>query len=250
MEFAPIPAPLYQRIFAVLSQRIRQGEVSPGSQLPTEDALKSEFGVSKATIRHAVDELVARGLVVRRQGSGTFVAERLESEQRAFVGSLTDLITGTPQLPVDRIQVEEQVPFPTQVRSALLMERESGMVYRTRRLLDDVPFVYAVHYISPSIETIVSQQTLAKRGLLTVLKRAGVELDGAEQSVSAQLADADVARELEVELGSAVLFVRRVLRSMNGPVDCLYCWYRGDLYEWQSQLALSWDGTNVVATPI
>lgn len=250
MTFAPIPAPLYQRVFAVLSQRISLGEYAPGSRLATEDELRAEFDVSKATIRRAVDELVARGQVVRRQGSGTYVREAGATAPARFVGTMADLIEGTPQLPVLDVVVDECVLFPPAVREALGVVEERGTVYRTRRLLGEVPFVYAVHYVAPSIADVVTESSLHGEGLMSLLHRAQIELTGAEQSVSAQLADAEVADRLNVELGAAVLFVRRVLESPDGPVDCLYSWYRGDLYSWNSRLDLEITDDGIRVTPM
>lgn len=251
MSFTPIPAPLYQRIFAVLSQRISQRDYAPGSRFATEDELTEEFGVSKATIRRAVGELVARGYLERRQGSGTFVQKATpDGAGDGFVGSIADLITGTPQLPVRDVRIETRVPFPASVREALGMSASEGTVYKTTRLWGEVPFVYAVHYVAPAIEAVVSQADLAKEGLLSLLHRKDVALVGADQTVSAHLADAEVADQLNIELGSAVLFVRRVLYSPDGPVDCLYSWYRGDLYRWNSRLTLDVTEHGLRVTPV
>lgn len=251
MTFSPIPAPLYQRIFAVLSQRISSGEYAAGARLATEDELRAEFEVSKATVRRAVDELVARGLVVRRQGSGTFVREVAEESADGFVGTLADLIVGTPQLPLKEVEVAEGVPFPRSVQQALGTDAPDGIAYRTTRLWGDKPFVYSVHYVSPLIEDVVSRAGLVAEGLLQVLHREQIQVSGASQTVSAQLADVEVAKQLNIGLGAAVLCVQRILYSSHGPIDCMHSWYRGDLYQWSSELSVELvDGRLVVAPPL
>mgnify|MGYP003331229246 CR=1 FL=1 len=65
--------PLYQQIRNILIDRIQSGMWSPGCQIPPEPALANEFGVSIGTIRHAVDTLVAEGIIDRHSGSGSFV---------------------------------------------------------------------------------------------------------------------------------------------------------------------------------
>ncbi|WP_055592529.1 GntR family transcriptional regulator [Streptomyces hirsutus] len=239
MTFTPIPAPLYQRIFAVLSQRIGQGGYAPGSRFATEDELVAEFGVSKATVRRAVGELVARGQLIRRQGSGTYVrGSGDDPAARGFVGSIGDLIRGTPQLKVLDVHVEEDVRFPASVRQALGTDAETGTVYRTRRLWGDQPFVYSVHYVGPTVAAVLGRAELAEEGLMSLLRRENVEMSEAEQTLSARLADVEVADRLNIGLGAAVLFAERVLRSPSGPLDCLHSWYRGDLYRWQARLAV------------
>lgn len=69
------PMPLYHQVSSVLRQRMISGDYEAGRKLPTEDELIAEFGVSKATVRQAVGELVASGLVSREQGGGTFVLQ-------------------------------------------------------------------------------------------------------------------------------------------------------------------------------
>ncbi|CAM5441338.1 GntR family transcriptional regulator [Streptomyces hirsutus] len=73
---------------------------------------------------------------------------------------------------------------------------------------------------------------------MSLLRRENVEMSEAEQTLSARLADVEVADRLNIGLGAAVLFAERVLRSPSGPLDCLHSWYRGDLYRWQARLAV------------
>lgn len=243
MQHTPLPAPLYHRVFGVLYQRIRQGEYPVGTALASEDSLAAELSVSKATIRKAVDELVVRGLIVRRQGKGTFVRRAsAEDAGEVFVGSFMDLISGTPGMPVRDVSIETGVRIPEAVRAELGLAGEAGTVVRNRRTVGGVVFVLSTHYLSPAIAAFANDPRLRTEGLLTVLHEGGVALTGAEQSVSAQLADVDVAAALEIDLGAAVLFSKRILESADGPVDVLHSWYRGDLYEWRSRLSIGKDG--------
>src|SRR5579859_7256994 len=69
-----VAAPLYKEVKRVLTHSLAQGEWQPGKALPSEGRLAQRYGVSIGTLRKAIDELVAEGVVVRRQGSGTFIA--------------------------------------------------------------------------------------------------------------------------------------------------------------------------------
>src|SRR5436309_3505643 len=70
-----LPVPLYHQLKTVLLERLRSGHWQPNDQLPTEDELGTQFGVSKATVRQALRDLAQAGLVRREQGRGTFVAD-------------------------------------------------------------------------------------------------------------------------------------------------------------------------------
>lgn len=234
-------APLYQRVFGALYQRIREGVYAPGQQLETEESLMAEFGVSKATVRQAVGELVARGLVVRQQGRGTYVSEKgAEEPEHRFSGSLTDLVLGTKHMTLRDLHVERDVTFPVQVRRALGMEGETGTVIRRRREMDGLVFAYTVQHLAPGIEALVTAEKLQEVGLLTLLHRNGMNLTGARQFIRAELADVDVASRLEVDLAAPVLFAERLLVSGQGPVEVVRGWYRGDLYRWTARFRFEW----------
>lgn len=109
--------PLYRQLKHILERRIRQGGYAPGQQLPTEESLCCEYGVSRITVRHALRELVVQGLVFRKPGNGTFVKHclpgaaslRASVPEEQWVG----LMNKAFQICKDRQQVEE---FQTEVQ--------------------------------------------------------------------------------------------------------------------------------------
>ncbi|MET7541414.1 GntR family transcriptional regulator [Streptomyces sp. NPDC005507] len=227
--------PLYQRVYAVLLQRISEGEYGPGSALPAEARLSEEFSVSVATIRKALDEMVRRGYVVRRRGSGTYVnADAVRPASDVFVGTIDDLLSETPQFPVHDIRVAPHIRFPQDVREEFGPGVEAGMTLRTRRRSGETIFVYSLHYVSPLLEPEVTERELGTEGMMALLRRRGIEITAVEQTMSAVLADVEVARELGVAVGSPLLLARRVLRTAAGPVDVTRIWYRGDMYRWRA----------------
>src|SRR5438876_2061473 len=73
------PVPLYHQLEQDLLERIRTGEFGPGDALPTEGGICAQYGVSRITVRRALDALIAQGLIIRRRGVGSFVAQRREA---------------------------------------------------------------------------------------------------------------------------------------------------------------------------
>lgn len=236
-SYRPLPVPLYQRIFGVLHQRIENGIYPAGEQLRTEVELAEEFQVSKGTIRQALAVLAERGLIERKQGSGTFVAE-VEKPQR-FVGSFADLVVGAKRLRQRDFRVDKAMPFPAAVRAEYEMTDQTGTAIVRRREHNGEIFAYSIQYIAPWVAGFITKRELSDRGFIPLLHQHGIVVQGGDQSVIAELADVDVAANLEIELGAPVLAARRVLRSDRGPVEIVYGWYRGDLYEWQSAVVLS-----------
>jgi GntR family transcriptional regulator len=247
----PLQVPRYQRVYGVIHQRIRLGEYPAGSALSTEDKLAAEFGVSKATVRQAVGELVDRGLVVRQQGRGTFVCEDAVTQPpHPFVGSLADLIIGTHKLSIGAQSVERAAVFPSAVRTGLQMTVPAGTMLRHRGDIDGTPFAYVIAFLSPIVNDYLKPSELKVTGRVTLLKERGMDVTGARQSMSAELADTEVARQLDIDIGAPVLFAERLVTSTQGPVEVVHTWYRGDLYKWEAEMLYTWtlDGLSISVT--
>jgi GntR family transcriptional regulator len=245
----PLPVPLYLRVYGVIFQRMQHGAYPAGSALPTEDRLAAEFGVSKATVRQAVGALVDRGLVVRRQGKGTFVQDDPAFRPaHAFVGSFPDLIIGTHSLSVREESVERDVSFPSDVLALLEMTETHGMVLRHHRDLDGAPFAYVVVYIAPLVDRYVNAEEIPATGRVTLLHRRGLKVVGSQQSMAAELADVEVARHLGLDFGAPVLFAQRIVKSVDGPIEVVHTWYRGDLYKWEADLIYTWVDNSIVVS--
>lgn len=243
MAYRPPPAPLYQRVYGVIYRRIQTGQYPTGSALSTEERLASEFGVSKATVRQAVGELVKRGLVVRQQGRGTFVCDDAASQSpHAFVGSFADLIINTSNMALRDQSVERGAIFPADVRDQLGMTEQTGTVLRHWRDVDGVPFVYSIQYLSPRVHDYLKPSELTPPGQVTLMNQRGLLITGARQTMSAELVDVEIAKQLDVEFGGPVLFGERVVHSVLGPIEVDRSWYRGDLFKWEADLAFTWTG--------
>jgi GntR family transcriptional regulator len=244
---AALPVPLYQRVFGILNQSIQDGTYEAGQQLPTETELAAEFRVSKGTVRQALAALADRGLIQRKQGSGTFVAETHQPSR--FIGSFSDIVLGSKNLRQRDFRLEAGVQFPSAVRLALGAAETHGTAIVRRREINGEIFAYSIQYLSPVVAPIVTQRELAKSGLISLLHNHGYKVLGADQSVTAEMASADVAENLEIELGAPVLAARRVLHSDRGPVEVVHGWYRGDRYEWQSKLTVERSGDMLILVP-
>lgn len=220
--------PLYQQVFAVLHQRVSDGVYAIGDALPAEFQLADEFEVSKATIRKAVDELVRRELVERKQGSGTYVTSHGEVGA-PITGSLEDVVRGTPFLPVIDVRVEADMQFPREVQQE--MGVASGSVYRALRGKGGVPYVRSVHYLSEALSRVTSREALIEAGGMTgFLEGRRIPITREVQLIAARLADVAVAADLEVPVGSPVMLAVRTRHSEDGPLEVTHIWYRGDAF--------------------
>jgi GntR family transcriptional regulator len=241
-EFAvdkTLPAPLYHQVYTALRDRIFDGTYHPGGRLPSETELIDLFGVSRITVRRALDELSTRGLVLREQGRYTQVAPyRPGASLRASVeGLIENNLRMAEQTTVEVVEFD-YVPADKEVGEALQISQGDIVQWAIRvRSLETVPFSYIVTYLPEQIARTFRRQDLSSTPFLVLLERCGVSVVRAEQTITAVSADRVVAKALQVEPGTALLQVlRKVYDAEDRPVQFLSVQYRPDMYRYDMSL--------------
>ncbi len=232
-------APLYEQVYAALRDAIYRGSLAEGATMPSETELVRVMGVSRITVRRAIDELVARGLVVRAQGRNTRVRKNIGAEP--ITANVEELLENNLAMGFrTRASVVEfgAVPAPPDVAAALEVERGSEVQMSVRvRSFETEPFSHLTTYLPPDIGAHVSRQKLSEQPILILLERIGVHVTHADQAISAEAASPGVAALLHVEVGSALLKIeRRVIGDSGRPVEFIRALYRPDLYRYQMRL--------------
>jgi GntR family transcriptional regulator len=233
--------PLYHQVASILRQRINDGTYAEGERVLSEGDLATEFGVSRATVRQAMGELAQAGLIVRKQGSGTFVSKANDERiQQRFRGSLGALIDESGRAKMRDVELHHDCILNPHVASVLQLEdSKRGTIVRRTRVMDGLPFAYTVNYLRPEVGQLLTVSGLRKAALLVLLIRQGVRLSHATQSIRAELADLEACTRLGVEAGSAVLYVERTVYDTDAvPIQIVRSWYRGDRYEYTVSLEM------------
>jgi GntR family transcriptional regulator len=246
---AALPLPKYHQIYLVLREQLREGRFADG--LPGELALAEEFGVARVTVRKALEQLSAEGLIERAPGRGT--TPRRDGTQAAgtarrgaatggsraqLTGLLENIVTMGLRTRVDVVSCE-LIPAPDDVAQALQIEAGAAVQKAVRvRSTREGPLSLITTFVPEPLARGFGRRELAARPLLILLEESGVRIGRAEQSISARLADAVVARHLDVQVGSALLAVDRLIFDEAGrPVQWLHGLYRPDRYEYRMQLS-------------
>jgi GntR family transcriptional regulator len=236
-----LPIPLYHQIKRDLRERIQAGDFREGSLLPTEAELQRHYGVSRTTVRQALSELVAEGLITRRAGKGTVVGRKIaDMRPRRLVGFIEQLRARGVDV---RSDVREIAVVPASVRTARELGVEPGTpVTRIvhRGLTPDGPIGMSRVHLACTHP--VSAEEITRRGaLLTFLRAHADEVHGrrfthAVRTMSATLADPYEAQWLEVPPASALVVV--TLRIFSGETAEVYleARYRADRYEYREVL--------------
>ncbi|MDF3848929.1 GntR family transcriptional regulator [Achromobacter denitrificans] len=241
-----LPLPKYHQIYLVLREQLQEGRFDQDG-VPGEHALAEQFDVARITIRKAMEMLVADGLVSRRPGLGTWPLRAPAApagqaaptpQQKAHLTGLLENIVNMGLRTSVRVLDSALVSAPPSVAESLDIPAGAPVHKSLRVRSTEVgPLSHITTYVPRAVADF-TREDLEREPLLMLLEAAGVEFGGATQTISARLADAQVARHLDVAVGSALLAVTRLVRDVNErPVQLLQGLYRPDRYQYQLQLS-------------
>lgn len=221
--------PPYRQIASMLREAISSGQLNAGDRLPSEAALIDHFGVARMTVRQAVQELRAEGLVISEHGRGVFVrpappirrlasdrfARRHRASGKAAFTVEAEKSGYSPQ--VDHITVTREKPNLA-VAERLRLTAEDDVIVRSRRYLaDGRPVETAVSYI-PAVfarDTKIEQVDTGPVGIYARLEDAGHVLARFTEEVGARMPTPEERRALQLAAGVPVLTVLRTAYDTN-----------------------------------
>ncbi|HTK92075.1 MAG TPA: GntR family transcriptional regulator [Verrucomicrobiae bacterium] len=234
----PGPPSLYFQLHQHLVERIRAGEFGPSVPLPTEMELCEQYGVSRITVRRALDALADERLISRRRGVRTFVVEP-PVKSIALTGSLDDALSYSGDLSLKLLSTEEVRPSPV-VAQALGL----GAGERVRRLeaiaaSAGEPFAYAEYFLPRAVSALFDPTDLQARVpvLRAIEHRLGRRITSANQTVEPVIADRVVADYLGMKPRAPLLkVVRTYFTAEDMPVKTDIVRYHPERYRYTVQL--------------
>ncbi len=230
----PDIVPLYHRVYVILLQKMSDGSFPSGESMPSEDELAESFGVSRVTIRKAMDRLEREGLVLRQRGRGTFPVPRAKQSQEAESRLMRNQISLAQKTKVTVLDYGF-VRVPPQLVHAL-GSAPGADVLRIVRVRHDArsPISHTVCYLSANVAGLVPKRQISSLPISATLTAAGVKLTRFHERITATLADSDIARHLQVDVGTALIAMTRRVEGENGQVvELLQALYRPDRYEYR-----------------
>ena len=230
-------------IAADLRAGIETGSYPPGAKLPSRSELARQYGVAQLTVSHALAQLRAEGLVISKQGSGSYVRQpaaviraarsRLaRAERAAGRGAFaTDAHSGGWTARSD-VTVRAESASP-EIAAALGINTGADVLVRDRVMYaDDTAVQLATSYLPAAITTpAMSEPDTGPGGLYARLEEAGHELTSFEETVRIGFADSTEAAALGVVPGVAVFRLRRTAFAAGRPVEINQITMLGDRYE-------------------
>ena len=194
------PIPLYHQLAEQLSSAIREGQLEPGDPFENELAMCERLGLSRPTVRRAIQEMVDQGLLVRRRGVGTTVANR-KVHRRFELSSLFDELKRAGRAPHTTVLQLERVQEPLSIVRL--------------RLVEDKPLALLHNWLPPDYFDLTREE-LEATGLYDALRTRGAKPVVARQSIGARMPTSAERRHLNLRGGQPVLTMTRMAFDVSG----------------------------------
>ncbi|MBD9676352.1 GntR family transcriptional regulator [Pseudomonas sp. PDM18] len=239
-ELLPLsPVPLYSQLKEILRTRILDGTYPPLSRMPSEAELGKAFEVSRITVRQALGDLQKEGLIFKIHGKGTFVAKPKAFQNVSTLQGLGESMTQRGYEVINRLRSFKTVPANAQVAARLqVAEGENVVQIKRARLVNRELVSLEITWLPEAVGKRLEKADLVSRDIFLILENdCALPLGHADLAIDAILADAELARALEVEEGSPVMRIERLTHTADGaPLDYEHLYYRGDAFQYRLRI--------------
>jgi len=237
------PLPLYVQLREALLREIREGGLKPGDRFPSEAAVRDRYRVSRATVRQALADLEAGGLIRKVQGLGSFVAVP-KIRHVPLLTSFTELASSQGFTPSHRVLSSSVEDPPAEVAGDLGLAEGTRCRFLRRLFLADGKAVGLAETWLPlnalhGHDDLFDRERLDQGSMYEVLQSEpiGLVLDHAVETISPGAVDASSAQLLSCDAGTPVLLIRRLTFTPDGhAVESTRLVFVGDRYEYQVEL--------------
>lgn len=235
------PIPKYLQISTWLKELIQTGRYKPGEKLPSEIELSQTCGVNRNTLRQAVAELTAKGLLRKERGTGTFVTAPAPAELRQKlerISSFTELMHNSGIAQKTRILEKKIAPARDDIARALFLgSNKNVVVVRRVRAGNGTPYIYEESYLPADLFRGILDMDLTGSMYKLISEQFNVVLARCKQTISAVNLNAKIARILELPANTACIFMESLTFDENSmPIEVLYSYHRGDKYKLEIEL--------------
>ncbi|MCY9807114.1 GntR family transcriptional regulator [Lentilactobacillus senioris] len=225
--------PIYIQIHNEIKRDIENGKWQVGDRIPSERELSLNFGVSRMTLRQAIQTLVDEGILERRVGSGTYVANQKVQEKMSGVTSFTELMVASGKEPASKtISYHTMEPSLSEMEKLKIDQDEPVLRMERIRYGDGVPICFEVATVPEKIVAGLEKNEVTSSLYRALEQKKDLRLGKAEQTVSAMLASERIAEFLDIKRGDAILRLRQISYLQdNTPFEYVRTQYVGDRFE-------------------
>lgn len=224
--------PVYQQIQSDIREKILNKELKEGELIPSENELHEMYGVSRMTVRHALNNLVNAGYLYRHKGKGTFVSNRKIEKNIHGVRGFTEEMLELGREPHNVIKSFKVIEPNELIREKLYLEEDTKVIHVERvRYADNIPVLYENLYIPQNIFPDLSEEDLKHSFYGYINDKTTFKISHCIQSIEAQLSNKSISEKLEVKSNDPILSIIRNTFLTNGrPFEYVVSLYRSDQY--------------------
>ncbi len=230
------PIPLYYQIFEIISDYMKEPD-AVGRKLPTEENMTKIFGVSRATVRRAIQALESTGQISRMRGKGTVVTNKASQELLTTIRSFTDQMRIEKHVPITKVVDIRHVAADKELADLLNVSEGEKLlkVSRLRGNEEVFPLALFVSYLTP--RSGLSGKESFEGSLYQLLRERGLEVVEGDAVIEARAAEDDIAELLGVEPEEPILYYERVgVDARKEVIEYVQCWYQGKHYKFNIHL--------------
>lgn len=232
--------PYYIQLIEALKEKISQGDWKPGDQIPSEPELCESYGVSRTVVRQALGEIELGGLIVRRKGKGTFVAEPKINESLAqkLTGFYQDMVERGHK-PITQVLEHKVLPANKKVAAYLGILPDTAVVEIKRlRFVADEPITLVTTYLPHHLCPALADVDLTNRSLYQFLEQeCGLMIARGRRTIEAVAANEHEAELLQVDRGAPLILLNSVSYLEDGtPIEYYHAVHRGDRSRFEVEL--------------
>lgn len=207
--------PQYRKLSELLRKHILSGIYNEGDLLPSENELSATHGMTRPTVRHALDILVKDGLILKKQGKGSIVRKPPQNIGILSIAATASAV-GSRYLKTDILQKPEIRIWPESFAFELSdLENESGCIYMERlRYVDNMPVFYDINHLPNINLPRFTSRSFEDKSLFEILrKNYQIEIIGGEQLLRAVMPDKKIKELLKLKKDQPVLYIERKLNT-------------------------------------
>lgn len=213
------PIPLYYQLRELLEEQIQNNELLPGDKLPTEDALSKQFGISRITVRKAIEDMIVNGTLVRKRGESPVVAfPKINRDFNKLTGISREMEKQNIQMTSELLSYDRR-PATKQEAKHLGLEVGTEIIFMRRlRLLENAPIIVQDVLLNLDYCKDIEIEAVKNGSLYKEFSRLQLQINNAVQTISARKASAEEVRILRISTGDPVLDMRRTVYLDNKDI--------------------------------
>ena len=235
------PIPKYLQISAWLTELILAGRYQRGEQLPSEVELARMCDVTRTTVRQAISELTAKGLLRKEKGTGTIVSAPRPAELRQkleHISSTTELMRDSGIKQSSKVLDKRVEQAKDELAKVLFLGQNKKVIFIRRvRIGDGTPYVYEESYLPYDLFKGILDMDLTGSLYKIISEKFNIVLARCLQTISSVNLNAHIAQILQLPENAAGIFMESLTFDENSiPVELLYSYHRGDTYKLEIEL--------------